>query len=178
MARILAAIVTTIGGMVLLAGIASAYPPVVGNLTSTGSSTSVTPGGTIDITCTLRDPGGAPIDNEFLVFAITDNPGNAQLQKTSGVTSADGQVSVPLRVAASTGQVEVTCSAPGSDLESTFVAQVLNESEVLGVSTIQPPSTGDGGLIGNSAPSWLLAIGLLPLAGAFGWLRLQSASRP
>jgi hypothetical protein len=178
MSRYLLLIVATIGSLVLFAGVAFAYPPVVGNLTSTGTSTSLQPGDTINVTCTLRDPSGAPITNELVAFEITANPGDAQLQLTSGVTTAEGQVTVPLHVESATGQVEVTCSAPGSDLESTFVAEVLGTSEVLSERSIQPPNTGDGGLAGDTAPNWLLAISLLPLAGAAAWLRLRPISRP
>jgi hypothetical protein len=159
--------------MGLLSSIAVAnaqYPPPEGSLTSTGE-TSVDPGGTTDVTCTLVDDAGAPVGGEFVAFAITSDPGGSQLEQSSGVTDANGEVTVELSAGTAPGEIEVTCHVPGTDLESTFVTAVLG-------AIITPPDTGDGGLVDGSSDSAFAyaAGGLLALIVAIGLTQRRPAS--
>lgn len=144
MIRYCVLVVGALLGLLSSVAVANAqYPPPEGSLTSTGE-TSVDPGGTTDVTCTLIDDSGAPLAGEFVAFQITSDPGGSQLQRSSGVTDANGVVTVGLTAGSTAGEIEVTCSVPGTDLESTFVAAVLG-------AMFTPPNTGDGGLIGGSS---------------------------
>ena len=124
----------------LAGAVAAQYPEPVGSVTSTGSDT--------EVTCTLVDVSGDPVDGELIAFEITSNPGDAQLLSHEGISDTSGSVTVQLDPGTVAGQIEVTCT--GAGLESTFVTEVAG--------AISPPDTGDGGIAGSGGGASLVGL--------------------
>ncbi len=137
------------------------YPEPENNVTPQGP-TSCAVGCTVQVTCTVRDATGKVLGNELVYFEIVSAPSGAQLQQTSGVSNAAGQVTVPLYVGTQAGTIRVICG--NGDVTATYVTQVLGAQ-------ITPPTTGDAGLLGDSkgyaAPmAGMLALSLVAMVAA------------
>ncbi len=82
MAAVIAAVVSLAAVAVATA---QGYPPPVGNITSTTSSTTTNIDGTVTLSSTVQDQSGGPIAGASVIFTITSQPGSdAYLSLTGG----------------------------------------------------------------------------------------------
>ncbi len=144
---------------------AAQYPGPVGSVTATTSASSTSVGESVQITCTILNAAGQPITGQPVGFQITAQPGGtAQLSTNTTTTNAAGVASVSLSTGATAGTVEVTCSS------GAYTARVL--VEILGAqgaappqAPVQPPRTGDGGLLrADNGLSTALSVSLVVVA--------------
>ena len=171
--------IVAVAGLALSRTASAQYPDPVGSITATTSATSAAPGGSANISCTVRDEAGAPIEGASVAFAITTNPGGAALTASEAVTAADGTTTVQLDLGTAPGVVSVECSS--GELTSVVLVEVLGASGLPPAGPIEPPGTGDGGLLGSktSLPRGLSLLILLwgaiflgrVLASSFGRTR-------
>lgn len=132
---------------VALAGTASAqYPPPNGSLVCT-TNINVTINQT-EIGATLRSSSGDPVVGKTLTFTVAGGTKTA-------VTNEFGQAAV------SYSGTSVTATVVYEDLSCAAVAQVAG-------STFRPPSTGDGGLIGDSNSDTVVFAGALVIMAVTG----------
>ena len=153
------------GGLILAAEArAQNYPPPVGSLSVEAAST--TTGGTSDITATVLDESGNPVEGAEVVFRIVSQPGN-------DATWADGSVETTALTDACGIAIAVlnAGSDPGSIIIETISGAKTSQVTVA-VEAAAPgglPPTGaipDGGDDGVAA--WqiaFLAAGAVALAG-------------
>ncbi|MEX2245093.1 MAG: Ig-like domain-containing protein [Dehalococcoidia bacterium] len=158
-------------GAVALNGTASAqYPPPTGACIA-GSSTTVTaPGGTSQITITVRDANGAPVAGAQVVLTIVSQPGSgATLTPPSGTTGPDGTFTSTLQAGdgAGTVQVSVDCGEV-----TTAVSLVVGSPGQL-----QPPNTGTGDALTGDDPIGAAILVLALLGSAFALTAVGAAVR-
>jgi hypothetical protein len=171
MSRFLALGVALVALLAFAATAQAQYPEPEDNLTPQGP-TSCEVNCVVQVTCVLRSAGGSPVSNQLVYFEIVSGPSGAQLNATSGVTNASGQVTVPLFVGNTPGTIRVLCS--DGDVEAFYTTQVLAAR----AQPFTPPSTGDAGLAGGSTGYALPVVSTLVLAfGALFAARRLSASR-
>ena len=99
-----------LAGGLILAGAARAqsYPPPVGSLSVEAAST--TTGGTSDITATVLDESGNPVEGAEVVFRIVSQPGNDATWadgsvETTALTDASGIAMVVLNAGSDPGSI-------------------------------------------------------------------------
>jgi hypothetical protein len=153
---------------------AQTYPPPAGSLSVTASST--TPGGSSNVSATVLDDSGAPIEGAEVTFTIISQPGSdARFANgettTTGTTGADGVATVVLYAGADPGSIIIETQSG----EQTSQVTVAVEESAAGPAEV--PSTGaapgDGGI-----PLWQLAFVLIGLGALAGGLwRLRRANR-
>jgi Bacterial Ig-like domain (group 1) len=145
------------------------YPEQVGAIEATTAATSAPAGGTTTVSCRVRDADGAPVEGAPVAFTLTANPGDAALSTSQVTSGADGTASVEVSLGSHTGTVQVACSSEDKT-SVVLVDVVLGETNLPPAAPIEPPNTGDGGLLGggSSAPSALLLLTGLGLLAA-GW---------
>jgi hypothetical protein len=171
MSRFLALGVALVALLAFTATAQAQYPEPQDNLTPQGP-TSCEVNCVVQVTCVLRNASGAPVSNQLVYFEIVSGPPGAQLNATSGITNASGQVTVPLFVGGTAGTIRVLCS--DGDVEAFYTTQVLAAR----AQPITPPSTGDAGLVGGSTGYALPIVSTLVLTfGALFVARRFSASR-
>ncbi len=171
MSRFLALGVALVALLAFAATAQAQYPEPEDNLTPQGPTSSEM-NSVVQIACVLRSASGSPVSNELVFFEIVSGPAGAQLNATSGITNAGGQVTVPLFVGNTPGTIRVLCS--DGDVEAFLTTQVLGAR----AQPFTPPSTGDAGLLGGSDGYALPIAGTLVLAfGALLAARRFSSSR-
>ena len=171
MSRLLAVGVALVALLAFSATAQAQYPEPQNNLTPQGP-TSCEVNCIVQVTCVLRSASGAPVSNELVYFEIVSGPAGAQLNATSGITNANGQVTVPLFVGNTPDTIRVLCS--DGDVEAFYTTQVLGAR----AQPITPPSTGDAGLATGPAGYAFPIGGMLVLAlGALFAARRFSAAR-
>ena len=153
------------GGLVL-AGEARAqtYPPPVGSLSIEAGST--TTGGTSDVTATVLDESGNPVEGAEVVFRIVSQPGDdatwsdGSLEITA-LTDANGLATAILTAGSDPGDIIIeTISGAKTSQVTVAVAAAAGGLPPTGAS---PDSGGDGGVA-----TWqivFVAIGAALLAG-------------
>lgn len=151
--------------MVLSQGVrAQNYPPPVGSLTVEAASTS--PGSTTNVTATVLDNAGGPVEGAAVLFRIISQPGDdAQWAggglETTATTDANGVATAVLSAGSSLGSIIIETISG----EQTSQVTVAVESGL--------PATGSAPLLEGSrsgVPAWqivFIVAGAAALAGGF-----------
>jgi hypothetical protein len=148
--RILAAAAAFFAALAIVGAASAQYPTPKGSLVCTG----VVNGGQTSISATAIDGTGRVISGAVVSFWFVD--GSGTLSSSTAVTNASGVATVTL---VSSGTVTVAAGYDG--LECRSVSQVLGQ-------TFRPPSTGDGGLVGDDAASTTVFAACLLVMGVSG----------
>jgi hypothetical protein len=86
----------------------AAYPPAAGSVTLTGSSTTVSVGGSTKLTLALVNGAGSPVAGKACTMYLLDQPGtDASITQDSAITDAGGVITGTLQVGTTPGIVEV-----------------------------------------------------------------------
>jgi hypothetical protein len=155
-----------LAGGLILAGEARAqsYPPPVGSLSVEAAST--TTGGTSDITATVLDESGDPVEGAEVVFRIVSQPGDDATWADGSVeitalTDASGIATAILNAGSDPGSIIIeTISGAKTSQVTVAVAEATSGLPPTGAS---PDSGSDGGV-----PAWqiaFMAVGAAALAG-------------
>lgn len=153
------------GGLILAGEVrAQTYPPPVGSLSVTAAST--TTGSTTDVTATVLDNAGAPVNGATVTFRITSQPGsdarwaNGSLE-TTATTDAKGVATAVLSAGSQPGNIIIeTVSGAKTSQVTVAVEEAAGGLPPTGAS---PDSESDGGVA-----TWqivFLAVGAAVLAG-------------
>lgn len=153
------------GGLILAGEVrAQTYPPPVGSLSVTAASTS--PGSTTNVTATVLDNAGAPVNGAQVTFRIVSQPGtdatwaNGGLE-TTALTDANGIATAVLNAGSDAGSIIIeTVSGAKTSQVTVEVAEAAGGLPPTGAS---PGSRSDGGVA-----AWqiaFLAVGAAVLAG-------------
>lgn len=142
---------------------AQTYPPPAGSLSVEAAAT--TPGGTTDVTATVLDDAGDPIEGADVTFTIVSQPGEdahfANGSMTTTATSdANGIATAVLYAGADPGSIIIETQS-GKQTSQATVAVADTEAEPSEVPATGG-SPGDGGI-----PLWqvaFVALGLTALA--------------
>ena len=153
------------GGLVPAGGVrAQSYPPPVGSLSVEAASTTI--GGTSDITATVLDESGNPVEGAEVVFRIVSQPGDDATWadgsvETTALTDASGIAIVVLNAGSNPGSIIIETV---SGAKTSQVTVAVEEAAPGGLPpTGAPPGSGDDGV-----PAWqiaFLAVGAAALAG-------------
>jgi hypothetical protein len=125
--------------LVAFAGSASAqYPPPSGSCAAVSSATISVPGGSVELTVTVRDANGNPTPNANVEVRVVRQPaGGATLNPASGVSDANGQFKTTLTLGSGTGTVEVAVDCGDVETSVSVVAGAVAQQ-------VAPPQTGFG----------------------------------
>jgi hypothetical protein len=152
-----------VGGLTLAEGVrAQTYPPPVGSLSVQAASTS--PGSTTNVTATVLDNAGAPVNGATVTFRIVSQPGDDATwadgsQETTALTDANGIATAVLNAGSATGSIIIE-TVSGAKTSQVTVAVESGLPTTGGA----PPVEGSG----SGVPAWqiaFLAIGAAALAG-------------
>ena len=153
------------GGLILTGEArAQSYPPPVGSLSVEAAST--TTGGTSDITATVLDESGNPVEGAEVVFRIVSQPGDDATWadgsvETTALTDASGIATAVLNAGSDTGSIIIeTVSGAKTSQVTVEVAEAASGLPPTGAS---PDSESD-----NGVAAWqivFLAVGAAALAG-------------
>ena len=153
------------GGLILTGEAhAQSYPPPVGSLSVEAAST--TTGGTSDITATVLDESGNPVEGAEVVFRIVSQPGDDATWadgsvETTALTDASGIATAVLNAGSDTGSIIIeTVSGAKTSQVTVEVAAAASGLPPTGAS---PDSESDSGVA-----AWqivFLAVGAAVLAG-------------
>jgi hypothetical protein len=106
---VLAVVAALIGS--LSAKETAAYPQPAGSATLTGSSTTVSVGGSTVLTLTVVDSSGDPVEGKSCELYISSQPGtDAAVTQDSTATDASGVITGTLYVGTTPGTVNVTAN--------------------------------------------------------------------
>ena len=152
------------GGLILTGEArAQSYPPPVGSLSVEAAST--TTGGTSDITATVLDESGNPVEGAEVVFRIVSQPGDDATWadgsvETTALTDASGIATAVLNAGSDTGSIIIeTVSGAKTSQVTVEVAEATSGLPPTGAI----PESGDDGVA-----AWqivFLAVGAAVLAG-------------
>ncbi|MBI5285044.1 MAG: hypothetical protein HY874_08125 [Chloroflexi bacterium] len=175
----------TVAGMISIAVLAAVartetgtvsaqYPPPSGNCVILTSATTATPGGSVNVTVTVRDVDGKPLANVPVPLVISQQPGgDASIVPGATTTDANGQVTGTLNVGTASGVVEVSATASGVACRASVVS---GKGEV--AARVDLPNTGTGPTAGDGVmPSGLLAILLAGLGTVVAGAALRRSER-
>jgi hypothetical protein len=160
----------SIGGLVLARGAsAQNYPPPVGSLSVEAAPT--TPGGTTDVTATVLDNAGNPVEGAEVIFRIVSQPGTDACWpdgdlETTAITDANGVATAVLTAGSATGNIIIETLSGDKTSQVTVAVQEEAEAPVEVPVTGGAPAQGSG----DGLPAWqiaLLAIVGGTLAGGF-----------
>jgi len=160
----------------------AAYGQPTGSVTLTGSSTTASVGGTVELTLTVVNSAGNPWAGKSCELHISSQPGtDASVTQDSATTDADGVITGSLYVGTTQGTVEVTANCGNLFAGLTVVAgaAVAPPQAPLEPGRIAMPPTGvgpaaDGETYGLGLVIALLAGGLATLAaGSVLFLRAR-----
>ena len=153
------------GGLILAGEVrAQSYPPPVGSLSVEAAST--TTGGTSDITATVLDESGNPVEGAEVVFRIVSQPGDDATWadgsvETTALTDASGIAMAVLNAGSDPGSIIIeTVSGAKTSQVTVAVEEAASGLPPTGAS---PDSESDGGVA-----AWqiaFLAVGAAALAG-------------
>jgi len=153
------------GGLILAGEVrAQTYPPPVGSLSVEAAST--TAGSTTDVTATVLDESGNPVEGAEVVFRIVSQPGDDATwadgsQETTALTDASGIAIAVLNAGSDAGSIIIE-TVSGAKTSQVTVA-VEEEAGGLPPTGASPGSGSDGGVA-----AWQIAflvIGAAVLAG-------------
>ncbi len=150
-----------IGGLSLAQGArAQNYPPPVGSLSAGAAST--TPGATTDVTATVLDSAGNPVQGAQVIFRILAQPGTDAHWadgglETTAITDANGVATAVLTAGAEPGDIIIETLSG----EKTSQVTVAVQESGLPATGGTPPEGSEGGLA-----AWQIAL-LATLAGVF-----------
>src|SRR4030042_6924000 len=89
----------------------AAYPQPSGSVTLTGSSTTVSVGGSTELTLEVVDSAGSPVAGKACTLYISSQPGtDASVTQDSTTTDAGGVITGTLYVGTTRGTVKVTAN--------------------------------------------------------------------
>ena len=155
---VLGALAVMVLGLTAMASVSYAqYPPPAGGVSVQAASTTVSAGGTTTLTCIVTASDGTGVPNTPCTFTITSEPGTdagLDAKTVTKLTDSQGMVTDELHVGSTPGVIVVQVSAAG--FESSVLVTVEGtapsppQAPVGGSAGIQPPSTGDGGLLGSA----------------------------
>lgn len=158
-----------IGGIALAPGVrAQNYPPPVGSLSVTGAST--TTGSTTNVTATVLDNSGDPVEGADVTFTIISQPGNdaawanGKLQDTAS-SNASGVATAVLSVGSTAGNIIIETISGEKTSQVTVTVQKAGAGGLPDTGGA-PPVEGSG----SGVPAWqiaFLAVGAAALAGGF-----------
>jgi|SRR3990172_5755454 len=155
------------GGLVLAGETrAQTYPPPVGSLSVEASSATTSTGGTSNITATVLDESGNPVEGAEVTFRIVSQPGDDAAWsdgglETTGLTDASGIATAVLRAG----------SAPGSIIIETISGAKTSQVTVTveaATSGLPPTGSSPRSESNSGVPAWqiaLMAAGAAALAG-------------
>ena len=156
-------------GIALAPGVrAQNYPPPVGSLSVEGAST--TPGSTTNVTATVLDNSGDPVEGAEVTFTITSQPGtdarwaNGGLEITA-TTGANGIATAVLTAGSTTGNIIIE-TVSGEKTSQVTVTVASKSGSGLPTTGGAPPLEGSG----SGVPAWqiaFMAVGVAALAGGF-----------
>jgi hypothetical protein len=138
----IAAIAATFAAFLFIGSVSAQYPPPKGGMVCIVNQINVKSESAVEITVVVRDSAGDAISQIDVYFNIVSQPGDASLESAVETTDGDGMASTKLFAGHKQGQIVVSAST-SDDLECRVITEVLGEVRFF----IQPPSTGDGGLI-------------------------------
>src|SRR3990172_4885260 len=154
------------GGLILAAeGRAQNYPPPVGSLSVEAAST--TTGGTSDITATVLDESGNPVEGAEVVFRIVSQPGDDATWadgnvETTALTDASGIAIAVLNAGSDPGSIIIE-TVSGAKTSQVTVAVEEAAPGGLPPTGASPDSESDSGVA-----AWqiaFMAVGAAALAG-------------
>jgi len=154
------------GGLILTGEVrAQSYPPPVGSLSVEAAST--TAGSTTDVTATVLDESGNPVEGAEVVFRIVSQPGDDATwadgsQETTALTDASGIAVAVLNAGSNPGSITIETV---SGAKTSQVTVAVDEAAPGGLppTGASPGSGSDGGVA-----AWqmaFLAVGAAVLAG-------------
>jgi hypothetical protein len=163
----------------------AAYPPPAGSVTLTGSSTTVSVGGSTKLTVAVVNGAGSPVASKACTMSILDQPGtDASITQDSAMTDAGGVITGTLQVGTTPGIVEVRVNcgnlSAGLNVVAGAVAPTqtpLEPAQPTPMTPAQPvqltlPATG----IGPAADGETSGLGLIIALLAGGSLTLAAGS--
>ncbi len=162
---LLAMLILATAALAVQAANAQSYPPPVGSLSVSSSTTTPSTGSTTTLTATVLDSAGKPVAGATVTFRIASQPGGARfannLTETTAVTATNGVAQAVLSVGTTPGQIIV--QTVSGEKTSQITLQVQSPAGV--------PSTGGAPAEGGDSgvPLWqiaLVASTVVLLAGA------------
>jgi len=159
-----------IGGLVLAQeASAQSYPPPVGSLSVEAAST--TPGATTDVTATVLDNAGNPVEGAEVIFRIVSQPGTDAHWvdgglETTAITDANGLATAVLAAGSELGNIIIETLSGEKTSQVTVAVQEEAEAPIEVPVTGGTPAEGSG----DGLAAWqiaLLAIGAGTLASGF-----------
>jgi hypothetical protein len=153
----------------------AAYPAPAGSATLSGSSTSVSVGGTAELTLTVVNSAGNPVAGKSCELYISSQPGtDASIIQDSATTGADGVITGSLYVGTARGTVQVTANCGNLFAGLSVVAGAVAAPPQAPVEPgfIALPPTG----VGPAADSETYGLGLIIALLAGGSLTLAAGS--
>jgi len=153
----------------------AAYPAPAGSATLSGSSTSVSVGGTAELTLTVVNSAGNPVAGKSCELYISSQPGtDASIIQDSAKTDANGVITGSLYVGTARGTVQVTanCGNLFAGLSVVAGAAVAPPQAPVEPGRIAMPPTG----VGPAADSETYGLGLIIALLTGGSLTLAAGS--
>jgi hypothetical protein len=178
-AAILAILALLMYGTGWLSTALAQYPPPAGSVTASADTDAASTGASVDVTCTVLDTAGAPVENELCTFTIVSQPGtDASIgsDPVTKVTDANGVATATLHTGSTAGVIVVEVEARGVPSQVSIttgaepgIAPPSSPSEPAS----QLPATGAGGIAGTSGDA--ATKGVLVM-GAFTALAMVTAA--
>jgi len=137
------------GGLIAAGGVrAQSYPPPVGSLSVEAAST--TTGGTSDVTATVLDESGNPVEGAEVVFRIVSQPGDDATWadgsvETTALTDASGIAIAVLNAGSNPGSIIIE-TISGAKTSQVTVAVEEAAPGGLPPTGARPGSGSDGGV--------------------------------
>ena len=153
----------------------AAYPQPTGSATLTGSSTTVSVGGSTELTLEVVDSAGSPVAGKACTLYISSQPGtDASITQDSATTDAGGVITGTLYVGTTRGTVEITanCGNLFAGLSVIAGAAVAPPQAPVEPGRITMPPTG----VGPAADGETYGLGLIIALLAGGFVTLAAGS--
>jgi len=156
----------------------AAYPAPAGSATLSGSSTTVSVGGTAELTLTVVNSAGSPIAGKSCDLYISSQPGtDASIIQDSATTGADGVITGSLYAGTARGTVKVAANCGNLFAGLSVIAGAVAAPPQAPVEPAQPvrialPPTG----VGPAADGETYGLGLIIALLAGGSLTLAAGS--
>jgi hypothetical protein len=156
----------------------AAYPAPAGSATLSGSSTTVSVGGTAELTLTVVNSAGSPIAGKSCDLYISSQPGtDASIIQDSATTGADGVITGSLYVGTTRGTVKVAANCGNLFAGLSVVAGAAVAPPQAPVEPAQPgritmPPTG----VGPAADGETYGLGLIIALLSGGFVTLAAGS--
>ena len=151
------------GGLILTGEVrAQSYPPPVGSLSVEAAST--TAGSTTNVTATVLDNAGAPVNGATVTFRIVSQPGDDATwadgsQETTALTDANGIATAVLNAGSDTGSIII---------ETVSGAKTSQVTVAVEEAALPPTGSAPSESAGSGVPTWqivFMAAGAAALAG-------------